>query len=178
MTKHSVKSTIESKPKITIDLSPMLEAYCRIIFETPVNQKEIVINRKRREGQAIYSKVSPVEFPPARPFYCNPVTFILPVTKNNKSVLNFRFYRVSKMAEEQIRDDLTVLMQIWLFRFFKTGYQRHYSQEEIVNAILRGLNLRKNVANFDAIKKFDYRERRKTEDETFKYLLENCDSVI
>ena len=166
-----MKINYDTKPKITLDLDPVLEAYCRLVFRTPSDQKEIIINRKLREGQAIYSKVYPVEFPPKKPFRDNPVTIILPLTKNNQGVLKYRFYHVSKMGEEQIHDDLEVLMQKWLFKFFQHGYQKKYSQDEIVNAVLRGLNLRKNVINFDAIKKFDYRCRRKSEEETYRELL-------
>ena len=168
---------LTTKPKVTINLDPVLEAFCRAVFKTPKNQDEIIINRKRREGQAIYSKVYPIEFPRERPFCDNPVTFILPLTKNNQSVLKYRFYDISRMGEEQINDDLNVLMDKWLFKFFKRGYMKKYKQDEIVNAILRGLNMRNNVANFDAIKKFDYRERRKIEEKTFDELLTCTDPV-
>ena len=161
-----------TKPQVTINLSPVLEAFLRLRFKTPVKQNEIVINRSLREGQAIYSKVYPIEFPEKKPFRENPVTIVLPLTKNNQSVLKFRFYHVSRMGEEQIHDDLEVLMDKWLFKIFQKGYRKKRTQEEIVTGILRGLNLRKNVANFDAIKKFDYRNRRKNEEETFRELLE------
>lgn len=166
-----------TKPQVTINLDPLLEAFCRKIFNTPQHQNEIVINRGRREGQAIYSKVYPIEFPERKSVCDNPVTFILPLTKNNKSVLQYRFYHVSKMGEEQINDDLTTLLHIWLFKFFQIGYRRKYTQDEIVNAILRGFNLRKNVVNFDSIKKFDYRQRRNAEDDTYKQLLKCCDTM-
>ncbi len=160
-----------TKPQVTIHLSPVLEAFLRLRFKTPVKQNEIVINRSLREGQAIYSKVYPIEFPEKKPFRENPVTIVLPLTKNNQSVLKYRFYHVSRMGEEQIHDDLEVLMDKWLFKIFQRGYRRKRTQEEIVTGILRGLNLRKNVANFDAIKKFDYRNRRKSEEDTFRELL-------
>lgn len=162
---------LSTKPQVTINLDPVLEAYLRIVFKTPPAQKEIIINRKQSEGKAIYSKVYPIEFPERKPFRENPVTIILPLTKNNQGTLKYRFYHVSRMGEEQIHDDLEVLFEKWLFKFFVKGYQKKYKQDEIVNAVLRGLNLRKNVANFDAIKKFDYRCRRKSEDETYKELL-------
>ena len=167
----------DTKPKIIINLDPVLEAYCRAIFKTPKNQKEIIINRGRREGQAIYSKIYPSEFPVKRPFCKNPVTIILPVTKKNQNRLPFKFYKVSRMGEEQINDDLNVLMDKWLFRFFQRGYRKKFTQDEIVNAILRGLNLRKNAVNYDAIKKFDYRERRRMEEKTFDELLTNTDPI-
>jgi len=168
---------LSTKPQVTINLDPVLEAYLRAVFKTPRKQKEIILNRSRREGQAIYAKIFPVEFPVKRPFCENPVSLILPLTKNNHHTLRYRFYTVSKMGEEQIADDLHVLMDKWLFRFFQRGYLKKYNQDEIVNAVLRGLNLRKNVANYDAIKKFDYRERRRIEEKTFDELLICSDPV-
>jgi len=166
-----------SKPQVVINLDPVLEAFCRTVFKTPRNQKEIVIHRARREGQAIYSKIFPVKYPPKKPFCDNPVIFILPMTKNNQHTLMYNFYKIDKMGEEQIHDDLTVLMDKWLWRFFRRGYARKYKQDEIISAILRILNLRKNVANYDAIKKFDYRQRRRNEDEMIDELLRLSDLV-
>lgn len=174
--KHSPSIIFDKRPRVTINLDPVLEAYCRYIFKTPVNQAEIVINRKLREGQAIYSKVLPIEFPKERPFCDNPVTFILPLTKNNQSVLKYRFFHVSKMGEEQIKDDLDVLMDKWALHFFEKAYSWNFKQEQIVTGILRLLNQRKNVANFDAIKKFDYRKRKRSEEEMIKMLLKDCAS--
>ncbi len=168
---------LTSKPQITINLDPVLEAYLRLAFKTPKDQKEIFLNRGKREGQAIYSKVMPIDFPERRPFMSNPVTFILPITKNNHHILRCRFYKVSKMGEEQIHDDLNVLMDKWLFKFFQRGYRKKFSQDEIIVAVLRGLNLRKNAVNYDAIKKFDYRERRKLEQKTFDELLMCTDPI-
>jgi hypothetical protein len=168
---------LSTKPQVTINLDPVLEAYLRAVFKTPRHQKEIILNRGRREGQAIYSKILPVEFPKKRPFCENPVIFILPLTKSNHYTLGYRFYTVTKMGEEQIADDLRVLMDKWLFRFFQRGYLKKFTQDEIVNAVLRGLNLRKNAVNYDAIKKFDYRERRRIEEKTFDELLTCTDPV-
>nr|WP_321357197.1 hypothetical protein [uncultured Draconibacterium sp.] len=162
----------DKRPKVTIHLDPVLEAYCRYIFKTPPNQDEIVINRKLREGKAIYSKVLPVEFPKRRTFCENPVTFVLPLTRNNQSYLKYRFYAVSKMGEEQIADDLEVLMDKWTLRIFERGYSWNFKQEQIVNGILRLLNVRKNAINFETVKKFDYRNRRREEEDRIKLLLE------
>ncbi len=167
--------SLEKRPKVTISLDPVLEAYCRYVFKTPTEENEILINRKLREGKAIYSKVFPVEFPEKNEaLYSNPVTFILPLTKNNQSVLHYRFYGISKMGQEQIADDIDVLMYKWLLRIFERGYNWNFKQDQIVNGIMRLLNVRKNVTNFDTLKKFDYRNRRRKEEDMIKSLLEAC----
>jgi len=163
---------LSTKPQIIVDLPLVIEAYLRYLFKTPPKQKEIVIHRRYDEGKAIYSKVMPVEFPVRRPFMNNPVTIILPQTKNNKYVLNFRYYSVSRMAEEQMVDDLEQLFSRWMYERFTKGYDvKGYDQEKIVSAMLRGFNLRKNAANYEAIKKYDYRSRVKTEEKQFEELV-------
>ena len=50
---------------------------------------------------------------------------------------------------------------------------RYRFLKEIVEAVLRGLNLRNNAVNFEAIKKIDYRNRRKIEEKRFEELLKD-----
>ncbi|WP_372772129.1 hypothetical protein [Mangrovibacterium sp.] len=163
---------LSTKPKIVVDLPPVIEAYLRYLFKTPAKQKEVVIHRRYYEGKAVYAKVMPVEYPVRRPFTNNPVTIILPETRNNKYVLAFRYYTISKMAEEQLVDDLEQMLSRWMYEKFKRGYDvKGWDQELIVNAILRGFNLRKNAANFEAVKKYDYRNRVRVEEKQFEELV-------
>ena len=163
---------LETKPQITVDISKVVEAYLRYLFKTPPHQKEIIISRRYPEGKSIYSKVMPVEYPAKRPMMSNPVTFILPLTKQNKHVLSFRYYTISVMAQEQLNDDLDVLFHIWLNDKFDTGYKiKSWSQELIISTILRGLNLRENAANFETIKKYDYRKQCRDEKKRFADLV-------
>lgn len=165
---------LSTKPQVVFNLDPLMTAFIRFQFKTPAEQKEIIIKRNKREGQVIYSKIYPIEYPEHRPFREHPVTCILPFTKNNQSVLKYRFYTISKMGEEQIQDELESLFHIWVFRFFHFGYKRKHSQCEIIAAILRGLNMRNNAANFDSVKKFDYRTKVREEEDRFKLLLTDC----
>ena len=167
-----MKINLETKPKITIDIPKAIEAYLRWLFKTPPNQKEIIISRRYPEGKAIYSKIMPVEYPVNRPVQDNPVVFILPLTKMNKHVLSFRYYTISIMAQEQLNDDLDVLFHIWLNDKFDTGYKiKNWSQELIVSTVLRGLNLRENAANYETIKKYDYRKQCRDEKKRFADLV-------
>jgi len=76
--------TLDTKPQITISLYPVLEAFCRYIFKTPSNQKQIIVCRNQDLGKLIHSNVITSDLTIRRPFIINPVTFILPVNKVNK----------------------------------------------------------------------------------------------
>lgn len=163
----------ETKPKIKICLNPVLEAYCRYVFETPTSQSEIILNRRRDIGLFIPSHIIISELPVHRPFHPNQVTFILPVTKANYYALKYRFFHVSTWAEEKIQNFIEAEFRQWVRFKFETGYENGFSQEEIVDAILRGLNVRNSAVNFDMIKKIDYRNRRLKEQRRFEKLLKD-----
>ncbi|MDA3867746.1 MAG: hypothetical protein PF489_13510 [Salinivirgaceae bacterium] len=163
----------ETKPKVKICLIPVLEAYCRYVFETPPDQDVIVLNQRRDIGLFIPSHIQISELPVHRPFHPNQVTFILPVTKSNHYALKYRFFHVSTWAEEKIQNFIEAEFKQWVRLKFEYGYEKKLSQEEIIDAILRGLNVRNSAVNFDTIKKIDYRNRRLKERKRFEMLLNN-----
>lgn len=162
---------LATKPQITISLDPVLEAFCRYIFKTAINQKQIIVCRNHDIGKLIHSNVITSDLPVRRPFDINPVTFILPVNKVNHHAIKFHFLAVSNWGEQKIQDGIEYEFRRWVDKKFENGYRKKFSQKEIVDAILRGLNVRNNSANFDAIKKIDYRNGRKQEEKRFETLL-------
>lgn len=166
-----MKLDLTKKPQITISLSPLLEAYCRFVFNTPAKQKEIIVSRTHDIGKLIHSNVITSDLPVRRPFIDHPVTFILPVNPINRHSVNSHFLKVSNWGEQKIQDGVEYEYRKWVERRFEIGYQIKWSQKQIIDAILRGLNIRNNAANFDAVKKIDYRNRRKTEEKRFEKLL-------
>lgn len=166
---------LETKPQIVIDLPPVLEAYCRHVFTTPPNQKQIIVRRSHPVGQIIFSKFS-VSYTPVKASFRNyPVVFILPINQKTHFRINNRFLHVDNLAQEQIREEIDYQFGKWVQKRFERGYELNYDQKTIIEAILRGLNLRNNAANFDAIKKNDYRNRRKAEEKRFAELLKHCE---
>ncbi len=160
-----------TKPKITLHLDPVHEAYCRYIFSTPGQQREIVISRYHDIGKLIHSNVLAKDLPVRRPFLEHPVTFILPVNPDNQHAITRHFLYCTKWGEQKIRDGIEYEFKSWVRRRFEIGYKNKLDQKEIVEAILRGLSLRENAINFDTIKKIDYRNRRRIEEMRFKSLL-------
>lgn len=169
-----MKINFSTKPQVTIQLDSVLEAFCRFVFNTPAKQKEIVVSRTHDIGKLIHSNVLARDLPIRRPFANNSVTFILPVNKTNHHALGNHFLYCSKWGEQKIADGIEFEFKAWVRRRFELGYEDKLEQKEIVEAILRGLNLRQNVVNFDTIKKIDYRNRRRIEEKRFKKLLIDC----
>lgn len=166
-----MKIDLSTKPQITISLPPLLEAYCRFIFNTPPEQKEIIVSRNHDIGKLIHSNVITSDMPVRRPLFDHPVTFILPVNKVNHHGISFHFLKVSNWGEQKIIDGIDYEYRKWVERCFEIGYQKRWDQKQIIDALLRGLNIRNNVANFDAMKKYDYRNRKKNDEKRFVELL-------
>lgn len=175
MTMKRPNVNFETKPQIVVDLPPVLEAYCRHIFGTPSDQKHIITRRSHPVGQLIFSKFSVSYTPVKSSFQGNPVRFILPVNEKTHYRLKNHFLYVDNLAREQIREEIDYQFGKWVQKRFERGYELKYDQKTIIEAILRGLNLRNNAANFDAIKKNDYRNRRKLEEKRFIELLKYCE---
>lgn len=89
--------------------------------------------------------------------------------------MNEHFLYVSSWGQQKIKDAVEFEFRSWVRTRFEIGYRKKMEQKDIVNAILRGINLRDNVANFDTIKKIDYRNRRSVDEKRFEELLISCE---
>ena len=165
-----IKSS-STKPQITVSLNPVLEAYCRFVFNTPADQKEICINRSKDLGKLIHSHTLSKNYAIKGPFIKQPVVFILPVNPMNQRGIESKWLYVDRWHMQQIQDGIEYEFRKWVERRYEIGYFRCYSPDQIIKAILRGLNVRNNAANYDMIKKIDYRNRRKEEEVRFGSLL-------
>ena len=175
MIKPSPKIDFDTKPKITLQLDPVLDAYCRFVFQTPPEQKEIVVSRHHDIGKLIHSNVITRDLPIKESFSAEATVFILPVTKINHHAMKCHFLYVSNWGEQKIKDGIEYEFKAWVRQRFEIGYNvKRWDRKTIIDTILRGLNLRNNAANFDTIKKIDYRNRRKIEEMRFQELLTDC----
>ncbi len=162
----------DTKPQITFELPSILEAYCRYIFKTQPGQRHIILSRRHDIGKLIFSHLMSGDFYLKRHVMVTPVTFILPMPSNEHGYwLRYRHIYIPRWAEEKIQDGIEYDFRNWVKERFRIGYEQNYNQKTIINAILRGLNVRNNVANYDTIKKIDYRDRRRQEEFQFKKLL-------
>ena len=165
---------MNTRPQITISLPPILQAYCRFVFGTCPDEKEIHIRKNYDIAKLIHSNVISSDTPVRRPCGLNSITFILSVDKVNHNVMLNHFLYVSPWGEQKILQGIEFKFRQWITSRFDKGYEKGYSQKIIIEAILRGLNTRNSEANFDAIKKIDYRHRRTLEEKRFNELLKEC----
>ena len=167
-----------TRPSVTISLQPLLVSYCRFIFNTPEADKEITLRRNHDIAKLIHSQVLANDTPVRRACNTDQVSFILALDNINRTALQNHFLYVSAWGEQKIQEGIEYEFKRWLKNCFDRGYEMFYPQKTIIEAILRGLNDRTNSANFDAIKKIDYRHRRKLEETRFNELLKECQVLV
>ena len=160
-----------NKPKVVISLEPILQNFCRFIFNTDPAERYVRITRKILIGKLIYSTVLTSDIPVKRPSKTNEITFVLPITKEGGYILRWRHIYIPGWAEEKLQDNLEWEFKKWVRERFEIGYEKKFTQKEIIETILRALNVRNNAANFDTIKKIDYRNRRRLVEKRFNDLL-------
>lgn len=167
------------KPNVVIDLPPILEAFMRFATETPTDQQQITVSRKTEFGKLINGFLSKSATLPGQtePLE-NPVFIIVPRTPHNWYSLETMYCYISKEDQEQIVDRIEVLFNKWIDVFFEDGYRMNLSQLDIIESVLDILNVRMNAANFDQIKKRDYRKTKSNIRERSKFILQQRLSVI
>lgn len=170
--KHAPNINFETKPKITFNLDPVLQGYCRFLFKTSPEKRFIILSRKKDIGKLIFAHIQSGDIRIKQPLFESPVTFILPMPNNEHGYwMRYRFIYVPKWVEEKFTDAIEYEFKKWVERMFELGYQKRYEQKHIIEAILRGLDLRNNKDNYERIKKIDYRKRRREEEIRFNILV-------
>jgi hypothetical protein len=163
---------INQNHSITIDLNPVLEGYCRWIFEMP-KRCDIKVNQNHDIGKHICSSFQVGRSHDPRPVLINPVTFILPITEHNHYIFKTKPIHVNKFYESQIVNYIDAYFGIWVREKFELGYLMDQDQRAIIEAILTIINVRNNADNYEMVKKRDYRVQKKKEQIRFEMLL-NC----
>lgn len=146
---------------LIIDLPPHLADFCRheLGYDT---QERIMLKRGHDIGKHIYSHVSVSDLPVKSNCMVNPVTFIIPVTAANRYALVARFLYVSRWGEEKIKDYIETEFNQRMRLLFESGYRKKYTQKEIIESILDAYNIKNTAISYEAIKKSDYRYKKKT----------------
>ena len=149
-----------SRNVIQIDLPPHLSDYCR--HEFGVDDKgNIILRRSHDMGKHIHSHILTSDAPVKDVSSENPTPFTIPITKSNKYLLTSCFLYISKWGEEKICDYIDAEFNQRMRLLFEAGYRRKYSQKQIIEAILQQYNIKNTALSYEAIKKSDYRNKRK-----------------
>lgn len=154
----AAKRTCFSTAELVLNLKPHLEDFLRHEMKSP--EGPIMLTRDNDVGKYIYSQVTVLSTPPKKVKMTNPVTISIPVTMSNKHIIRYRFLFISRWGEEKIKDFLEAEFRLRMRLLFEAGYQKRYTQKEIIESILQAYNIRNSAVSFDAIKKADYRNKR------------------
>jgi len=166
------------KPSVVIDLPPILQAFLRFANETPKDQEEITVSRKTEFGKLINGFLSKSTTTPDKIPVENPVFIVVPRTPHNWYSLETMYCYISKEDQEQVIDRIEVLFNKWIDVFFEDGYKMNLCQLDIIESVLDILNIRMNTANFDQIKKRDYRKTKSDIRERSKLILKQRLSTV
>lgn len=151
---------MENRPHITIELEPLLQDFLYKEFESEA-KGVVVLNTRSEIGKFINSMITVSPTPPRVPCGEHNITLLLPIQEWNHFVLSGNFITVVSWKETMIRDYLTSLYRLRIREFFVVGYEKGISQDKLIKAFLELYASKCNAANYDSIKKIDFRNRKK-----------------
>jgi hypothetical protein len=161
--------TTEEKPNIVIELAPHLHDF--LYHEFACNKKEtdgVVITGANETGKYIQSMVAISNSPKYQEIKENPIKIYLPTQEWNHSLFRTNFLYVPVWKQKMIQFYIEALFRLRISEYFQEGYEKGFKQEQILQSFLLSYNIKNNVINYDAIKKYDYRNRRKVKEEVSK----------
>lgn len=149
------------KPSVTIDLAPHLHDYLYHEFKCDRKANGVMLNTVHDIGKMIEAMVTVSDRPPRLPLKENPITIYLPIQNWNHRILAENFIFVPEWKQCQLQEYIEASYRIKIREYFIAGYEKGYKQDKIVRAFLMAYNIKNNAINFDAVKKYDYRNRKK-----------------
>lgn len=158
------------RPSVTIELVPYLQDYLLAEFGGKPTDTGVQIHSKSDIGKFILSKICVCERPPKQELKDYPFTIYLPVCEWNHHVFRENFLWIPEYNQVLIRYHLEASFRLKQREFFVAGYEKGYKQDIIVQAFLTQYNIRNNALSYDAVKKYDYRNRKKTAKEVAKQI--------
>ncbi|MBP1593031.1 MAG: hypothetical protein H6Q12_49 [Bacteroidetes bacterium] len=151
---------MEQRPHVIIELSPLLQDFLYKEFECK-EKGTISLNTRNEIGKYINSMITVSPTPPRIPCSNETITIILPIQEWNHFVLSGNFITIVSWKEQMIREYLDALYRLRIREFFNVGYEKGMNQDRLIKAFLELYGSKNNAANYDTIKKIDFRNRKK-----------------
>lgn len=149
------------KPKVTIELSPHLHDFLYHEFGTPRGEEGVTVTAANDLGKFIQSMITVSDRPPKQPIKEHPVTLLLPVQEWNHFIFRENFIYIPEWKQKMLQDYIEASYRIRIREYFVAGYEKQYKQDRIIRAFLYAYNIKNNAMNYDAVKKYDYRNRQR-----------------
>ena len=149
------------KPQVIIELPPHLNDYLFHEFGTPRSEEAITVTAANDLGKLIQSMITVSDRPPKQAIKEHPVTLVLPVQEWNHFIFQENFIYIPEWKQRMLREYIEASYRIRIREYFIAGYEKGYKQDRIIRAFLYAYNIKNNAINYDAVKKYDYRNRQR-----------------
>ena len=149
------------KPSIVIELQPFLHDYLYHEFGCSRSDNGIMISAANDIGKFVQSMITISDRPPKLPIKDNPITLLLPIQEWNHFILQENFIYIPEWKQRMLQEYIEASFRIRIREYFVAGYEKGYKQDKIIRAFLMAYNIKNNALNYDAVKKYDYRNRKR-----------------
>ena len=112
-------------------------------------------------GKLIQSMITVSDRPPRQPDREHPVVLALPIQEWNHFIFQENFIYIPEWKQHMLRDYIEASYRIRIREYFVAGYEKGYNQDRIIRAFLFAYNIKANAVNYEAVKKYDYRVRKR-----------------
>ena len=130
-------------------------------FGTPRSEEAITVTAANDLGKLIQSMITVSDRPPKQAIKEHPVTLVLPVQEWNHFIFQENFIYIPEWKQRMLREYIEASYRIRIREYFIAGYEKGYKQDRIIRAFLYAYNIKNNAINYDAVKKYDYRNRQR-----------------
>lgn len=145
---------------VQLPLKPHYADFLRHEFSTPIAEI-IPISSTKDIGIRIIALVDAVETPK----YPSPVNkhvmvkLLLPTEHNAK--LHQKFLYIPRWNQERIQKFIKTEFDLRVKHYFEYGYKLGMEAKDIIEAFLYHYNIQQNSLSYEAVKKSDYRNRKR-----------------
>lgn len=149
------------RPFVIIDLAPHLQDF--LYHELKQNRRtgELMADGTHEIGRMIQAMVTITDRPRKQELGENPFRIILPVQEWNHAIFSENFVYIPEWKQKQLRLFIEAQFRLRIKEYFFVGYSKGYKQDKIIQAFLHSYNIKRNAVNYDTVKKYDYRNRRR-----------------
>lgn len=149
------------KPLVYIDLEPHLADFLRHEFMQSKKEESLLVDGSNDIGLLIQAFITVSDRPRKQEITENTICLALPLQSWNHAIFQENFIYIPKWKQKQLSLYLEAQFRVRLKEFFQVGYEKGFKQDMIIRAFLDNYNIKNNAINYDTIKKYDYRNRRK-----------------
>ena len=149
------------KPLIFIEIEPHLADFLRHEFMQCKKSDALVVDGTNEIGMLIQAFVTVSDRPRKQEITENSIALELPTQSWNHAIFEENFVYIPRWKQKQLNLFIEATFRLRIKEFFQVGYEKGFKQDMIVRAFLENYNIKNNALNYDTIKKYDYRNRRK-----------------